>query len=385
MSVLIEDSPRSFQAGWIAEAVQDGISTGAVLSPFATPWSSPGGPGRKPGVRARTRELQTNGVEVWFDPTSHALQMGGVGDFRYYDGYDLWGGPRGDLTTQAFRQEHVRKVFGIQDALGVQHLAPTILLHTGLSGTSANALELAREAIAQDPGCWLSVAGTPPFWASAGALDAHVGAVAGLEPAGWFLTVVRPVTTVPVEADPEEVHGLCRTVRAVSEDAPVHISHGDLAGLPAVAAGARSVGSGWDKRQRVCSYADYAARIPGPGGGGWYERATLEALVGSLSTNEAALLGTRDAALAARLGGLPPAPGPKEAFLHHVGALHRLVARLSSEADPERRYRDLLAMYARAAAEWPGVHAVTSCDMGADDWVRNPAAGLTRYGHTEGW
>ena len=62
------------------------------------------------------------------------LQMGGVGDFRYYDEFDLWGGPRGDLTTHANRDEHVRKVFDVQDSLGAPHLAPTVLAPRAVQG-----------------------------------------------------------------------------------------------------------------------------------------------------------------------------------------------------------------------------------------------------------
>lgn len=383
MSIFVEDSPRAHQAGWIIDAYQDGICAGAVVTPFATPYARHAGPGKKPSVRDRAQALISEGVPVWFDPTTHALQMGGVGDFRFYDEYDLWGGARGDITTHANRRDHLDKVFDLQDALQVQHLAPTILLHTGLSGTSRQALELAQDAVTRDPSCWLSVAGTASFWASGGALDAHVGALAQLEPAGWFLTVVRPLNTIPVEAEIEEVHGLCRTTRALSEDSSVHISHGDVAALPAVAAGATSVGSGWDKRQRVCSATDYAPRGASGGGGSWYERPTLRLLLGALTPNEAAVLGTRDASRAARLGGLP-APGPKEAFLHHLGALSRVIDDLQGQADPEQRYRDLVALYSDAMREWPAVEGITSCDAGSN-WIKNLQLGLSRYGATEGW
>lgn len=383
MSILIEDSPRANMAGWITEAYGAGFVSGAVHTPFASPWAHHGGPGRKPSVRDRTAALRGTGLQVWFDATTHALQMGGVGDFRYYDEYDLWGGTRGDLSTAAAREEHIRRVFAVQDELNVQHLAPTILLHTGLSDSSQRALDVARDAVAQDATCWLSVAGTPPFWASGRALDAHVGALAQLEPAGWFLTVVRPITTLPVEADPEEVHGLCRTTLALSEDAPVHISHGDFAALPAVAAGASSLGSGWDKRQRVCSYSDYAARTQGGGGGSWFERPTLRLLLGAITSNEASVLATRDPARAARLGGLPP-PGPKEAFLHHIDALQGVVAGLKAVSDPEQRYHDLLRKFTMARAEWPDVERITGCDPGAR-WVTPLESGLARYGLTEGW
>lgn len=58
-------------------------------------------PVKKPGIRERAQELASDGVAIWFDATTHALQMGGVGDFRYHDKFDLWGGPRGDLSTHA--------------------------------------------------------------------------------------------------------------------------------------------------------------------------------------------------------------------------------------------------------------------------------------------
>lgn len=385
MTVLIEDSPRPYQVRWIAEVVAAGSCGGAIITPWATPWNRSTGSGQKPSARDRVPDLQSNGVDVWFDATTHALQMSGVGDFRYYDQYDLWGGARGDLTTPATRDEHVQKVFDLQDQLGVQRLGPTVLLHTGLSTTSTIALELARAAVALDPDCWLSLAGTPSFWASQSALDAHVGALAGLEPAGWFVTVVRPLPGVPASVEVEEVHGLARTCRALSEDAPIHVSHGDLAALPAVAAGATTVGSGWDQRQRVCSYADYAPRTTGGGGGAWYERPTLSGLVGSLSKNEADILRARDSASAARLGGLPAAPGPKEAFLHHVDALNSLVARVASGVNYEDRYRTLVDLYDAATSEWPGIVRTTNCDLGSSDWIANLHAGLMRYGATEGW
>jgi hypothetical protein len=310
--------------------------------------------------------------------------MAGVGDFRYYDEYDLWVGPRGDLSTPTAREDHVRLVFAVQDQLGAPRLAPTILLHHGESGTSQQALELAQAAIDIDPNCWLSVAGTSPFWASGSALDAHIGGLAQLEPAGWFLTVARPILALPVEADVEEVHGLCRTTRALAEHSPVHISHGDLAGLPAVAAGAYSIGSGWDQRQRVCAFGSYNARDTGTAGGGWYERPTYRGLLGSLKTSEAAVLRRQDPARSTRLGP-PPPPGPKEAFLHHLTALNAETGPLLAEPDYESRYRALSATYAAAAAEWPPVVTTTGSPLAAADWIDVLAAGLENYGKGEGW
>jgi hypothetical protein len=383
MTILIEDSPRNLP-GWITEAASRSSCSGAVMTPFATPWVHHSGAGQKASLRPRAERMRNEGVPVWFDPTTHALQMSGVGDFRYYNEYELWGGPRGDLTTSAYREEHVRKVFAIQDLIGSQHLAPTILLHTGLSTSSEQALSVAREAISQDPRCWLSISGTSPFWASGAALDAHIGALAELEPAGWFLTAVRPLSVIPVKVDAEEIHGMCRTTRALSEYGRVHISHGDFAALPAVAAGALSIGSGWDKRQRVCSYTDYAARSDGSGGGGWYERATILSLLGSLSTNETAILDSRDRSLAELLGGIP-APGAKESYLHHVFTLSGVVFALCREHSERARYDALVTRYTAANTAWDTVASLTNCDYSAKEWVTPLAEGLQRYGATEGW
>jgi hypothetical protein len=328
--------------------------------------------------------LRDVAAEVWFDPSTHALQMAGVGDFRYYDEYQLWRGPRGDLSTPALRDDHLRLVFAVQDRLGSRHLAPTVLLHHGESDTSQQALDLAQAAVDLDPRCWLSIAGTAPFWTSGSALDAHIGALAQLEPGGWFLTVARPILSLPVEADIEEAHGLCRTTRALAELATVHVSHGDLAGLPAVAAGANSVGSGWDQRQRVCAFGNYSARDPNGAGGGWYERPTFRGLLGSLKVNEAAVLASRDAALAGRLGP-PPPPGPREAFLHHLSVLDALIAPIVGQPDYEQRYRALQTAYAAAAIQWPVVVGITGSPLSAADWIEALAAGLNRYGAGEGW
>ena len=380
MSVLIEDSPRNLLT-WIRRSVEENLARGAVITPFATPRGD-GFPYRRGGP-AMAAELHGLEAEVWFDATTHAMQMANVGDFRYYDDYDLWEGDPGDLSSAILMEGHLWRVVRVQDELGSPHLAPTILLHHGVSPTSQQALDLSTAAvsIAEDP--WLSIAGTSPFWSSGSALDSHIGALAQLEPCGWFLTVARTMATIPVAGSAEEVAGLCRTVRALSEYAPVFISHGDLAALPAVAAGATSIGTGWDQRQRVCAFSSYTARDPGADGGGWYERPTLAGLLGSLKRNEADVLQRRDPDLANHLGPLP-APGPQEAFLNHAAVLSDLVTRLSA-MDPQTRYADLCASYGRAAGQWPQVVDLTGSLLGEQDWVVPFEQGLRVYGAEEGW
>jgi hypothetical protein len=381
LTLLIEDTARNTLATWAGEVVTAGLATGAVISPFSTPRHRTS---YKQSARETVRRLQADGADVWLDPQTHALQMPAVGDFRYYDDWPLWAGPRGQLSSAADMRGHVERVFDEQDALGVPHLAPTILLHSPQSPTSRQALDLARIAVETEVSCRLSIAGDAAFWASGGALDAHVGGLAQLEPDGWWIVVVRNFTVLPAPAMGEEVHGVCRTARALSEDGPVHISHGDLAGLPAIAAGASTVGTGWDSRQRVCGYASYEARTATGDGGQWFQQATLEGLLSLITRADANLLAQRDAALANRLlpGAVPP--GPKEAFLHHVEVLTRVIGELRALAPPGA-HAQLMARYAAARTDWRTAARTIGTGSRADAWITPFSDGLRSYGQTEGF
>ncbi len=386
MTTLIEDSPRPFQAGWIAEANLAGAASGTVVTPWATPHRHRGGSGNKPGIANRVDEFKTAHVPYWFDATTHALQMPGVGDFRYYADYNLWGGPVGDLTENAYRREHVRRVFQHQNHLGAPILAPAPLLPSGLNNISTLALATARVALELESTAWLTIAGVSTFWSDGRDLDAHVGALAALAPAGWFISFVQPDNDLPPKLTADEVFGICRTVRALSEYAPVHISHGDFAALPAVAAGATTIGTGWDKRQRVVSYADYAPRPEGTGIASWYERPTLLGLLGTLEKSDGALLARQDPALAARLGGLPTVPGPKPSFLHHVAQLDAAVRRIQNPDNSYKgRFDNLDAMYSCASTNWAAVRAATGIRDRSGTWVTPYHQGLRMYAQSEGW
>jgi hypothetical protein len=379
MTLLIEDTARNNLPAWTEEAMAAGWAGGAVISP----WSSPRNGGWKPPAREAVQRMQVAGADVYFDPETHALQMPAVGDWRYYDEWPLWSGARGVLTNDAALREHVQRVFAVQDELGVPHLAPTILLHSAQSSTSQLALELSQTAIEIDPACLLAAAGDATFWGAGPALDAHVGALAQLEPAGWWLSVVRPLTLLPAPAVPGEVHGLCRTARALSEEVPVHISHGDLTGLPAIAAGATTLGTGWDPRQRVSAYASYAARDPDAEGGQWFTQSTLEGLLSLLVRRDARILGDRQPVLAAALLPGPVPPAAKESWQHHAEVLRRLVTELN--APPEVAYARLRDRYLAARGHWPTVASRVGIANGFDAWVASLLEGLEAYGRTEGF
>ena len=254
MSVFIEDTARNNLASWTIEAAGTGAVQGAVLSPFSTPRHRTS---YKQSARETVNRIQEAGREAWFDAETHALQMPAVGDYRYYDDWPLWASGRGQLASPGDIRSHVELVFATQDDLGVPHLAPTVLLHSPQSATSRLALQMAEAAVELNPSCALTIAGDASFWAGGSLLDAHIGAMAQLEPGAWRLTVVRALTVLPAPAMPEEIHGLARTARALSENAVVQLSHGDLAALPAVAAGATVIGVK-DRRSSL----DVIARIP---------------------------------------------------------------------------------------------------------------------------
>ncbi len=387
MTTFIEDSPRNL-TGWIREAVDAGSASAAVITPWASPYTHHG-QGFKRGYPIRTGEFHDYGIAHWFDATTHALGMPGVGDYRFYREFDLWGGSEGDLSTDVARRDHVRRVFRVQDEVHAPHLAPAPLLAAGLTSLSANALDTARVALEMHSDTWLTIAGTASFWSDGTDLDAHVGALAALQPAGWFISFIQPDSELPPKLTADEVFGIARTVRALSEHAQVHVSHGDFAALAAVAAGAHSVGTGWDKRQRVVAYNDYAARaVPTPGqeqGGGWLERPTLLGLLGSLSKNDGALLGRQDAALATRLGGLPTVPGAKAGYLHHAAILNSAVAAVQGAGGYEDRFRTLDAMYTRAATGWAAIQTSTGIRDLSARWVDPFQQGLRLYAVSEGW
>lgn len=380
MTILIEDTARNTLVSWARDAHQQQPEvTGAILNPFVSPLRSSG---YKPSAQTQVTRLRAAGLVVLLDPMTHVLQMPTVGHFRYYDEWPLWVASRGALESAAERDDHVRRVFEMQDTLDVPRLAPTILLHTPQSSTSQRALELAEYARGLDQ-CLLSVVGDSAFWAS-DALDAHIGALAQLEPEGWHLAVARASSQLPVLPDSSEVAGLTRTALALREYAPVHVSHGDLAALPALAVGATSLGTGWDPRQRVLAYPNFAAREADGDGGSWFQRVTFGGLFGLLTQGDAALAESQGAAAVARL--LPgPAlpPGPKEAFLHHVAVL---VAYANSRVgDPALDAPALVAAYAAAVPDWAGLATSTGLPDASGTWIGELSSGLARLVAEEGW
>lgn len=381
MHLLVEDTARNNLVAWTQRAVEAGAARGAVLSPFTSPRLNNG---FKQSARQTADRLRDCGAEFWFDPATHGLQMPNVGDFRHYRDWDLWAPERTNvLESKGDQRDHIRRVFSIQDDLEAPHLAPTVLLHSPQSTTSQRALEMAEVAVEEDPQCYITVAGDSAFWGAGNVLDAHVGGLSQITPAGWFLVVTRNQAVLPVPAAQGEVHGLCRTTRALSEDGSVHVSHGDLAALPAFVAGAGSIGTGWDPRQRACAYNSYAQRGTGGDGGQWFVQTTLRGLLSLLARADTELLNSGDATLAATLlpGNVPP--GPPEVWGHHAQVLHDLATELAPGG--EASYQTLKAAYGAARTNWNRVVAVIGGSSRASAWLQEVSAGLDLFAASEGW
>lgn len=382
MSTLIQDTARNTLIKWTTNAVRGGYAMGAALTPFTSPRV---GNGYKRSADITSEAIRDAGGEFWFDPMTHALNMPRAGDFRFYDGWSLWSGARGDLTNRALVRAHVEKVFQTQLELHSPLLAPTVLVSYPDTSRSQAALDLSTEAIQQAPTAWLSVAGDQQFWASGAELDAHVGALDQLEPRGWLLSVSRGDSAMPPAVTPDEIFGLMRTTYALSRDRPVRVAFGDVAGLPAVAAGAETVGTGWDMRQRLCAYQDFEERQADHGGGGaWYQRPTLLELLGGLSNGEYDVLVSERPRLAQRLTPGVIGPQAEQAFAHHATVLSTIIDELVTLSS-RSRVRRLRERYKSAIDEWPTVQRVTSTRLGSNRWNVPFLEGLELFMASEGW
>lgn len=189
---------------------------------------------------------------------------------------------------------------------------------------------------------------------------------------------------MPPSSTPDEVFGLMRSSFALSVDRPVRVAFGDTAGVPAIAAGAESLGTGWDMRQRICAYQDFEERAGDTGGGSWYQRPTLSGLVGSLTSREFGVLQSENASLASRLAPGTIGPQPEQAFRHHATVLTGIIDELAG-LDGRDRVVSLYERYERARVEWRIVEQITGAKIGASRWLTPFETGVRLFLESEGW
>lgn len=348
MPLYLHDGSIGGHATWTEAALAAGVADGAVISPFFTPQSPR--PRNPSGDEYADRIRGANG-EVILDATTHAVTLPGVDNWDNYDTWSLWGGPRGDLSTPSLIQEHVARVFDHQTALLAPHLTPTVTLENPIGPSADSAIELAEEGLTQDASAWQSLSGRRGFWSSPD-LDAYVGSLVGLRAPVWFLTVVRDTMDYPPDMnDVIQTAAVCRTIQTLARRSRVVLCQSDLFGLPGIAAGADSVGSGWHTKQRVCSPATYQQNDPNlvRRQAEWH---TFEGLAARLHNSLSDILQRNDAARAHTLYPGPVSPVAVDLRHHHLGAVRALVATVDSAGgSPADRVQALRGIYESSMSE----------------------------------
>jgi hypothetical protein len=378
--LLIQDSGRSGKSLWTEDLVRRGVVAGIVLNPFDTPRvAAP----RRPSADQILTRLGLVGGEVMFDPSTHAAVLPTSTNWDQYDGWDLWSGPRGDLSTTDRLNGHVVRVLDAQVGLGVQPIAPALSLDSSVGRGAEQALEMAGAARSQGDEVSLAIVGSDAFWSQGTLLDDYVGQIAQLRPGRVLLSVLRADLAYPPLAAAAAVAGLCRSIHSLSRRSEVIVLYSDWFGLPAVAAGASSIGTGWDVRQRVLApdafRLDTRTRIAA-------KRITHAGLFGVLKRPEAERLLRNDRVASIRLvpGAIPADGNPL--WEHHLEVLAAAVRRVAGQADRRSASTWLRDQYVAALAEFARVDILARpLAAGSASWLGAVTAGLLAYMAGEGW
>lgn len=347
--ILIHDSRVVGHRKWSRDAVDAGHAAGMIVTPFTTPRIAED---RHPNAATLADDMQDLGGSFIFDPMTHIRQLSTTNKIEFYDQWDLWpGGIRG-LDTSGARAAHVERVFEVQDSLQAPALAPTVQLSDPVSRDADTALELARVARGLSNNAWHSLVGTRQFWSAGAALDGYVGSLATLRARVWVITVANEVVldSEPDMKNTDAFVGLCRTVRSLSRRSRVILSYADYAGLPAVAAGADTLGTGWHRAQKTFD----------PNAGAWHidsdpgirrqaEYVTQGALHAVLRRDTADQIARWNAGRAAIIRGGPMPPSANIQRMHHLRQLTSAVREIDAQTTPRQRYISLRDRYATAS------------------------------------
>lgn len=386
MSVLIQDGRRGGHLRWALQAIAGGIAEGVIVSPFHTPRIAV--PRHQAGGTVAA-EVRAAGGEVIFDPSTHVRLLPTSNDLVHYDTWGLWGPVGMGLDQDARRLEHLERVFDRQADLQTPALAPTVALDTPFGVDADNALRTAQLARGLDPAAWQSLAGRRSFWRAGPDLDAYVGQLAALRAPVWVLTVINDlvVDNQPNLDDTSAFSGLLRTVHSLSERSRVILCYADYAGVPAVAAGADTLGSGWDRGMRFFDPTSFqltstGIRIPAS----YVTQGRLAAVLRRDAGDAITRLG-EPAATAIRGGPMPVDDAAERT--HHLRQLHDLTATVNAHGRARRdRVATLRRLYEQAALDFTQLIAVLPPAVLNDGlrrrWVDEPYAALESYATVEG-
>jgi hypothetical protein len=382
--VLLHDGRAGGHRKWSREAVQAGFASGVIVNPFSTPRVSQE---RNPSASTLATDMDDLAGDFIFDPMTHSRMLATTNKLDFYDQWELWPNPTPALTTAAEYLDHVERVFQRQSALSAPFLAPTVQLSSPLGAEVPTALELSRIARGITDTSWQSLVGTRSFWSSGADLDAYVGALVALRAPVWVITVANEIVvdSLPDMNDVAAFEGLCRTVRSLSLRSRVIVCYADYAGLPAVAAGADTVGTGWHRAHRTFDPSSF--RLDSDGGirrpAAYVTQGALHAV---LRRDTADQIARWDADRAARIrGGTMPRTDGEER-VHHLAQLSSVVALLNAEESSQRRFEVLRDRYAAAATDFDALIAAVPSVVNRDKavWCNAMRAVLDAYAGGEG-
>lgn len=385
--ILIHDGRRPGHRKWVLEAISRGDADGAFINPFATPRVSKP---RHPSASEFAQDVFKAGGEVLFDPMTHVAFLPSTNRIDFYSDWKLFGTPNPSLEDKSEVMEHVERVFKVQDKLCVPHLAPSVKLTSPLLSDAYLAIEMAEIASSIDPGSYQSLVGGRSFWSAGSDLDAYIGELSSLHSPTWVVTVANEI--VPSNAldltDIDAFTGLLRSVHSLSLRSRVIVAFSDFAGLLSVAAGADTVGSGWDRGQRVFDplsfreASDNGIRIPA-------SYVTQGALKAVLRRDTADAIERWDPTEAARMRGGPMPKSDQAERMHHLAQLRLSVLDVDKHgSNRERRVASLRSSYQSAADDFDilSTNLPGSLSSGSKDtWVGNAQRVLDSYAASEGF
>lgn len=385
--VLLHDGRVSGHRKWSKEAVSAGCASGIIVTPFSTPRVRRPS---HPSAATLSEDMEKLGGEFFFDPMTHVRCLSTTNKLEFYDEWDLWRSGEPEFDSQLARVDHIERVFGRQEDLGCEYLAPTVQLSHPISPEADLALDLATTARGFQRGASQSLVATRQFWSSGPLLDGYVGSLAALRAPVWIITVANEVVLdgEPDMRDRDAFVGLCRTVRSLARRSRVILCYADYAGLPAVAAGADTIGTGWHRAQKTFDPKASAFHDDGDSG---IRRAAEYVTQGKIhailrrDTGELIARWNRIRADVIRGGPMPPSANAER--MHHLEQLTSAVEEINATTAPVDRYHVLRQRYSLAADEFDDLtrHVLAVKARDKEVWNVAPAEVLEAYAAAEGF
>ncbi|MGR0220870.1 hypothetical protein [Agromyces sp. ZXT2-6] len=383
--ILIHDGRRSGHLGWAVNAISRHVADGTIISAFSTPRVPVP---RNPSASDVAESVRAVGGEVIFDASTHSRLLPGSNRFDFYSTWELWGPDGVGLDTAGRRLQHVERTFAHQDRLRVPLLAPTLSLTSAVDRSAQDALETANLAAGLAKGAWQSLVGTRSFWRSGFQLDAYVGQLASLGSPVWVITLANEIVAnhEPDLSDVEAISGLLRTIHSLAERSRVIVTHSDFAGLPAIAAGADTLGTGWDRGMRFFDPTTYiqnsenAIRIPA-------SYVTQSALAAVLRRDTADAIERWDAESARVIRGGPLPPSEQAEREHHLRSLRTVLLSINNQTTRADRVSLLRGAYDAAGMHFDRLIDALGSFVKPHDkrvWRDDPYGALKHYAEAEG-